>query len=114
MINNSEIVHNLERDIPTNELVGRKFFRDLNKWYPSVSLADDTPHESQYWGAYTIIVPKAIDVKNLSNDSISISSFSNEDKHYLVLSFKPQDPNKTDLPLKSRILIENILNQLKA
>lgn len=110
----SEIVYTLERDLPTNELIGRKFFKDLNKWFPTVCLADDTPHEKQYWGAYTILVPKLLKVTNLSDSSISVSSFSNKNKHYLVLSFKPQDPNNTDLPIKSRTLLQNILTQLKA
>jgi hypothetical protein len=108
-----EIVYTLERELPTNEIIGRKVFRDLVKWFPSIKLADDTPHEKQYWGAYTITVPKALDVSNLSDDSIGISAFTNEDKHYLVLSFKPQDPNNTDLPIKSRTLLQNILTQLK-
>ena len=108
-----EIIHVLERDLPTNELIGRKFFIDLVKWFPSIKLADDTPHEAQYWGAYTVIVPKALDVTDLSDDSIGVTSFTNKDKHYLVLSFKPQDPNNTDLPFKARTLLQNILTQLK-
>lgn len=114
MDNSSEIIYSLEREIPTNELIGRKFFRDLNKWFPTVSLADDTPHESQYWAAYTIVTPSLINTDNLSDDSISISSFTDKDKNYLVLSFKDQDPNNTDLPIKSRNLLQNILTQLKA
>lgn len=114
MVDNTEIVHFLERELPTNELIGRKFFKDLNKWYATIRLADDTPHEKQYWGAYTVVTPALIDVTDLNNDSISISSFSNKDTHYLVLSFKDQDPNNTDLPVKSRVLLQNILTQLKA
>jgi len=108
-----EIVYSLEREIPTNELIGRKFFRDLLKWFPSIKLADDVLHEKQYWGAYIVIVPKPIDVKNLSDESIGVSSFSDKDNYYLVLSFKIQDSNNTDLPIKSRTLLQNILTQLK-
>jgi len=109
----TEVIYTLERDIPTNELIGRKVFRDLTKWFPSIKLADDTPHEKQYWGAYTIIIPKLLDVSNLSDDSIGVTSFSDKGIHYLVLSFKHQDPNTTDLPVKSRALLQNILTQLK-
>jgi hypothetical protein len=113
MIEQSDVIYSLERDLPTNELIGRKFFIDLTKWFMVVKLADNTLHEKQYWGAYTIITPKLLDITNLSDDSISISSFSAEDKHYAVLSFKNQDPTNTDLPLKARILLQNILTQLK-
>jgi hypothetical protein len=113
MDDNVEIVYTLERDLPTNELIGRKIFRDLTKWFPSIKLADDTPHEKQYWGAYTIIIPKALNVAGLSDDSIGVSTFINKEVHYLVLSFKPQDPNNTDLPVKSRTLLQNIITQLK-
>jgi hypothetical protein len=114
MAEDVEILYSLKRELPTHELIGRKFFRDLNKWFSSISLADDTPHEQQYWGAYTVVTPVLIDTNELSDNSISISSFSNKDKHYLVLSFKEQDPNNTDLPVKSRTLLQNILTQLKA
>lgn len=108
-----EILYALEREIPTNEIIGRKFFRDLNKWFSSVCLADGTPHEKQYWGDYTIITPLLINSEELSNESISITSFSDKNKYYLVLSFKDQDANNTDLPVKARTLLQNILTQLK-
>jgi hypothetical protein len=113
MVEQAEVIYSLERDLPTNELIGRKFFRDLTKWFMEVKLADNTPHEKQYWGAYTIITPKLIDTTNLSDDSISISSFSVEDTHYAVLSFKNQEPTNTDLPIKARTLLQNILTQFK-
>lgn len=113
MDENIDIVYALERELPTNEIIGRKVFRDLVKWFPSIRLADDTPHEKQYWGAYTIIIPKSLDVSNLSDDSIGVSTFIDKNIHYLVLSFKHQDPNNTDLPIKSRILLQNIITQLK-
>jgi hypothetical protein len=112
-MNDDEVIYSLTRELPTNELIGRKFFKDLNKWFSTVCLADNTAHEQQYWGAYTIITPRLIDTTNLSDNSISISSFSDKDKHYLVLSFKNQDANNTDLPVKARLLIQNILTQLK-
>jgi hypothetical protein len=114
MTEDVEILYVLKRELPTHELIGRKFFRDLNKWFPTICLADDTSHEQQYWGAYTIVTPALINPEGLSDSSISISSFSDKDKHYLVLSFKEQDPNNTDLPVKSRTLLQNLLTQLKA
>lgn len=109
-----EIVHTLSRDLPTEELIGRKFFRDLIKWFPEINLADDTPHEKQYWAAYTIVVPSKVDVTDLSNESIKINYFYADSKHHLVLAFSMQDPNNTDLPIKARTLLQNILTQMKA
>lgn len=108
-----QLLNELPREVPVNELQGRKFFRDLIKWFPEISLSDDTPHEYQYWAAYTIVTPKLVDTTNLSDESITISSFSDNNKHYMVLSFKDQDSNNTDLPIKSRTLLQNILQQLR-
>jgi hypothetical protein len=108
-----QLLYELPREVPVNELQGRKFFRDLIKWFPEISLSDDTPHENQYWAAYTITTPKLVDTNNLSDESITVSSFSDNNKHYMVLSFKDQDSNNTDLPIKSRTLLQNILQQLR-
>ena len=113
MFNDSQIIYSLEREASINEIIGRKFFKDLFKWFPTIRLVDDTLHEEQFWGDYTIVVPHPINSATLSDETISVVSNSTEGRHTLSLSFKHQDPNNTTLPLRSRTLFQNILQQLK-
>jgi hypothetical protein len=112
-MSDNEVIYALPREIPTNELIGRKFFRDLTKWFPAISLSDSTPHEEQYWGHYSVLVPRPVYTEGLSDSSISVSSYSEDNKHYITILFKPQDADSTDLPVKARTLLQNILTQLK-
>ncbi len=108
------LIYNLERELPTNELLGRKFFRDLAKWIPELRLSTDAKHENQYWGEYEVVLPFALDVENMSDADIQISVKTVKDVHFMSICFAPQDPNNTTLPLRSRALLQHLINQVKA
>ncbi len=107
------IVYELPRDIPTNELIGRKFFRDLTKWIPELRLDSDTAHEEQYWGEYTMRLPYPLDVLGMSDLDIQMEAKSIGDRHTLHIYFRHQDPNNTTLPLRSRTILQHLISQVK-
>lgn len=109
-----EIITVLERDIPTNELVGRKFFRDLSKWIPELRLDSDIAHEDQYWGEYIMRLPYPLDVLSMSDHDIQLVANSLKGHHTLHICFKHQDPNNTTLPIRSRTILQHLVNQIKA
>jgi hypothetical protein len=113
MLKDTQIITTLKRDIPTNELVGRKFFRDLATWFPDIRLDSQLSHEEQYWGEYTIVLPHPVNTLFLSTEAIQVSSNSTELRNTMSLKFKDQDPNNTTLPLDSRTLLQNIISQLR-
>jgi hypothetical protein len=113
VLQNSSTIQTLSRDLPTNELVGRKFFIDLAKWFPDIRLLSATSHEDQYWGSYVISLPYPVNTLSLSNDAIQVEAYSKDDKHTLSLRFNYQDPNNTTLPISSRTLLQNIIKQLQ-
>jgi hypothetical protein len=105
------IVNELPRDIPTNELVGRKLFLDLVKYCPQVKLYSSDCHETQYWAEYTVSIPRAIDT-SISDSSIRLTHTKEGDKHLLTLRFEYEDPNSTTLPIKTRNLLHHLLKEL--
>lgn len=108
------LIYKLERELPTNELVGRKFFKDLATWIPELRLSTAIEHEDQYWGEYEVVIPFALEVDGMSDEDISISVKSVKDVHFMSLCFALQDPNNTTLPLRSRTLLQHLINQIKA
>ena len=114
MLNDTAILYELPRDIPTNELVGRKFFRDLTKWIPELRLDSDIAHEEQYWGEYVMRLPYPLDVLSMSDHDIQLVANSVNGRHTLSICFKHQDPNNTTLPLRSRTILQHLISQVKA
>ena len=114
MLNDTTILYELPRDIPTNELVGRKFFRDLTKWIPELRLDSDIAHEEQYWGEYVMRLPYPLDVLAMSDHDIQLVANSVNGRHTLAICFKHQDPNNTTLPLRSRTILQHLISQVKA
>lgn len=110
----SSVIFELPRDIPTNELVGRKFFRDLTKWIPELRLDSDIAHEEQYWGEYTMRLPYPLDVLSMSDFDIQLEAKSIDNHHTLYICFRHQDPNNTTLPLRSRTILQHLITQVKA
>jgi len=108
------VLYELPRELPTNELVGRKFFRDLTKWIPELRLDSDIAHEEQYWGEYVMRLPYPLDVLAMSDHDIQLEAKSLGERHTLFICFKHQDPNKTTLPLRSRTILQHLISQIKA
>jgi hypothetical protein len=54
----TELIDSLPREIPTKEIVGRRFYLMLNKQHPNLS----TLTEVNDWSDYTIVFPKGSDI----------------------------------------------------
>lgn len=95
-----EIVHQLDREITTAELCGRKFFRDITRLFPQIYLDSDLPHEEVDWSLYTLKVPTHLLLQSSDNIKIDVT----DDYIYLHLSFE----ESTELPLEAISLYKKL------
>lgn len=97
-----EIVHQLDREITTAELCGRKFFRDITRLFPQIYLDSDLPHEKVDWSSYTIKIPPDLLFEGSENITITASDM------YLHLYFN----ESTELPLEAISLYKQLRTKL--
>lgn len=108
-----QIISELPREVPVNELQGRKFFIDVLKWLPELRVDSELDHEEIYWAEYTMIFPFPVNTLGLSDDSISIVSDNSSNKYKVSVKFAHQDPNNTTIPLRARFLLQQLISQIK-
>ncbi len=79
-----EFIYELPREIPINELLGRKLYIDLKKAFKFIEV-----QEPEFWNTYTIEYPKNISISMGSLPPIKGFSYRNnciERKLYLAIS----------------------------
>lgn len=108
-----QILTELPREVPVNELQGRKFFIDILKWLPELRVDSELDHEEIYWADYTMIFPFPVDTLTLSDDAISITYDNSSGKHKVHVNFANQDANNTTIPLRARFLLQQLISQIK-
>lgn len=109
----TEIIKNLDRELPNNELLGRQLFLKLTKLYPQIEVDSSEDHENINWSIYTVKVPKSLLIMTSSPESVSVElTHVDEDNVYITLKLEDQDYNNTTLPLDTKEVYDNIRNSL--
>jgi hypothetical protein len=109
----TNIIRNLERELPNNELLGRQLFLKLTKLFPQIEVDSSEDHENIDWSLYTFKIPKELIAMTSSPSSIDVEITDvDENSLYITVKLENQDYNSSTLPLDSKTVYDNIRNAL--
>jgi len=108
-----EILKELERELPNNELLGRRLFMQLVSRFPDIALDEQKDHEEVNWSCYTVKIPHSrLGILN-SPDSITLQ-ITDADDHgiSMLIKLEDQDYNNSTLPLDSKQVLDNLTESM--
>lgn len=110
----NQIIKDLPRELPNNELLGRQLFLKLVKLFPQIEVDGSEDHENVDWSVYTIRIPKKQIAMTRSPSSISVDISNVDETHlYITLALKDQDYNNSTLPLDTKQVYDNLRAGIK-
>lgn len=110
----SDIIRDLPRELPNNEVMGRQLFLKLTKLFPHIEVDSSKDHEDINWSVYTLRIPKEKLAMTDSPGSIQVSLSDVDEKYvYLTISLEDQDYNNSTLPLDTKEVYDNIRTGIK-